>query len=215
MRSIKIIPNHKYFDSQEADEKIVFIVRHHWTILVVPFIVGAVILGLTGLITLIIGSFENISLSATGETIFICVISLIFLFTILYIFISWLIRYLNIIILTGEHLVEIHQLAIFSRKVSELDLDCIEDASSSQKGLIQTLFHFGNVLVQTAGELPSFNLCGIEDPNGIQQKIMETKETYMKDNVYNRNNNNLPIQNQIPDDQTSDDSTSKAPEPNN
>lgn len=198
MRSMKILENHKYFESQEEDEKIVFIIRRHWTILVAPFIVGTVILGLTGLMTLIIGSFESVTLSETGETIFTCVISLIVLYTILYVFISWLIRYLNIIILTGEHLVEIQQLAIFSRKVSELDLDCIEDASSIQKGFIQTMFHFGNVLIQTAGELPNFNLNGIADPNGVQQKIMETKESYMKNNLYNQGNHDLPAQAQTP-----------------
>lgn len=198
MKSMKIVENYKYFESQEPDEKVVFVIRHHWTILVVPFIVGAVILGLTGIIILIFGSFANITLSAIGETIFTCVISLIFLFTILYVFLSWLIRYLNVIILTGEHLVEIQQLAVFSRKVSELDLDCIEDASSSQRGFIQTMFHFGDVLIQTAGELPNFNLSGIENPNGIQQKIMETKEAYMKDNLYNHSNSNVPVSNQTP-----------------
>jgi uncharacterized membrane protein YdbT with pleckstrin-like domain len=194
MKPIKIIEDYKYFESQETDEKVVFVIRHHWTILIVPFIVGSVVLGLTGIIVLILSSFGNITLSESGETIATCVVSLIFLFTILYVFLSWLIRYLNVIILTGEHLVEIQQLGVFSRKISELDLDCIEDASSAQKGFIQTMFQFGDVLIQTAGELPNFNLVGIENPNGIQQKIMETKEQYMKCNLYNHGDNSAPVQ---------------------
>lgn len=83
-------------------------------------------------------------------------------------------------ILTNEHLVEIEQSAIFSRKVSELDLDSIEDASAIQQGFIQTMLHFGKVLVQTAGELPNFNFAGLPFPYEISQKIMEIKEAYMK-----------------------------------
>jgi hypothetical protein len=192
MKSIDILPDYKYFDSQEADEKIEFIIRKHWTQLIVPFIIGAIILILTVIIAIIINGFENINLTGTGETIFSCVISIIILYTSLYVFMSWLIRYLNIVILTGEHLVEIQQLAVFSRKVSELDLDCIEDATSSQKGFIPTIFHFGDVLIQTAGELPNFNLNGLSDPNGVQQKIMEVKESYMKCNVYGHGGNQAP-----------------------
>lgn len=185
MKSAKIIPGYKYFESQEPDEEVVFVVRRHWTVLVVPFLIGLIVIALTFAVIFLIGNFDSIHLSETGETILSCILSLIILYTSLYVFISWLIRYLNVVILTGEHLVEVSQLAIFSRKVSELDLDCIEDASSSQKGIVETMFHFGEVLIQTAGELPNFDFNGLEDPNGIQQKIMETKENYMKNNVYN------------------------------
>lgn len=187
MKESKIIPNYKYFESQEADEKIIFVLRKHWTVLVTPILIGVGILILTAAVYLLIGTFDNIAITEVGETILSFVVSLIILFTTLYVFMSWLIRYLDVVILTDEHLVEIQQLSLFSRKTSELDLDCIEDASASQKGVVQTLFHYGKVLVQTAGELPNFDLNNFQDPDGIQQKIMEAKEHYMKCNVYNTN----------------------------
>jgi uncharacterized membrane protein YdbT with pleckstrin-like domain len=190
MKSSQIIPNYKYFESQEADEKVIFVLRKHWTVLITPLLTGLGILILATIIGVLVKSFDNIVITETGETILACVFSLIILFTTLYVFMSWLIHYLDVVILTDEHLVEIQQLSLFSRKTSELDLDCIEDASSSQKGIVQTLLKYGNVLIQTAGELPNFNLNNFEDPDGIQQKIMEAKEHYMKSNLYNKGNTN-------------------------
>jgi type III secretory pathway component EscS len=191
MKSGEIIPNYKYFESQEGDEKVIFVLRKHWTVLVAPLFAGAGILILSTVIGLLVKSFDNIVITEVGETIMACVFSLIILFTTLYVFMSWLIHYLDVVILTDEHLVEIQQLSLFSRKTSELDLDCIEDASSSQKGIVQTLLKYGNVLIQTAGELPNFNLNNFEDPDGIQQRIMEAKEHYMKSNLYNKGNANI------------------------
>lgn len=180
MKSGKIIPNFKYFESQENDEEVIFVIRRHALFLSVPFFFGGLLLLIELLIAVFAGPYVRDMFSGLGEAIFISIMSLFLLFTVLYMFLSWLIRYLNIIILTSEHLVEIEQPAIFSRKVSELDLDCVEDATAAQKGFVATMFHFGDVLIQTAGELPNFNFTGIEDPNGVQQKIMEAKENYMK-----------------------------------
>lgn len=180
MKVGRIIPNFKYFESQEDDEQVVFVIRRHPLFLGVPFLFGGLLLLVELIIAVFGGPYVAEMFVGMGEAIFISIMCLAVLFTGLYMFISWLIRYLNIIILTTEHLVEIEQPAIFSRKVSELDLDCVEDATASQGGFLATMFHFGDVLIQTAGELPNFHFTGIENPNGVQQKIMETKENYMK-----------------------------------
>jgi hypothetical protein len=180
MKTGKIIPNFKYFESQEDDENVIFVIRRHPLFLSVPFFFGGLLLLVELLISVFAGPYVRDMFSGLGEAIFISIMCLFLLFTVLYIFLSWLTRYLNIIILTSEHLVEIEQPVIFSRKVSELDLDCVEDATASQKGFFATMFHYGDVLIQTASELPNFNFNGVEDPNGVQQKIMETKENYMK-----------------------------------
>lgn len=190
MKSDKVIDGYKYFESQQPDEKVEIIVRRHWTYLVVPFIVGIIIIMLTAIVFSLIISINSEFISGSGELIMSCIISLIVLFTILYIFLSWLIRYLNVIILTNEHLVEIEQSAIFSRKVSELDLDCIEDASAFQKGFFQTMLRFGEVLVQTAGELPNFDFKGVPFPYEVSQKVMEVKENFMNNKQILTNNIN-------------------------
>lgn len=193
MNTEKVVEGHKYFESQEADEKVILIVRKHWTILLIPFFIGFVILAVALTLSALIRNAIPEVFDGNGDTILACVLSIIILYDLLYMFLSWLIRYLNVAILTGEHLVDIEQPSLFSRKVSELDLDCIEDASAAQRGIFQTTLKYGEVIVQTAGELPNFVFKGICDPYEISQKIMEVKEAYMKESriVINGGANNV------------------------
>jgi hypothetical protein len=176
----KIIPGYKYFVSQQDDEEVLLIIRKHWTILLKPFLIGLVLMILAVIIITLLETYGSQYTVGIGNTIFILISSLVFLFTVLYVFTAWLISYLNIIILTSEHLVEIEQSALFNRKISELSLDCVEDVSASQHGFLKTMFHFGDILVQTAGTMPNFEFRGIGYPYESAQKIMEAQEFYSR-----------------------------------
>lgn len=174
---------YKYFESQQDDEKVILIVRKHWIILLRPFIVGTIIVFLT---LIVVALAQNVVVEQIqgriGHTLLTVLVSLVVLFSILYMYLSWLINYLNIIILTNEHVVEIEQSALFSRKVSELSLDCLEDASFTQKGFFKTILHYGDILVQTAGTLPNFDFKGAPYPYETAQKIMGIQDEYRKSN---------------------------------
>lgn len=180
MKIGKIIEGFKYFESQESDENVVLLLRRHWLVLAEPLMLGGMII----IVIIAMGIGVNLSsVPLLGNSVkpFVQVmLSFLVLLTISGAYLGWLVRYLNLVILTDEHLVEIKQLGIFHRKVSQLDLDTIEDATASVKGALATIMHIGTVFVQTAGELPNFEFRGLEDPYAIQQKIMETKEIYMK-----------------------------------
>ncbi len=170
----------KYFASQDPDENVILIIRKHKLVLWLPFI-SATVFGV--LLFSFYGLFEYtdlINLNSLARAIIVCVISIMFLFTILYAFTSWLIKYLDILILTSKHLVIVRQNGIFSRDVSTLDLATIQDVATSQHGVIQTMFNFGKVIVQTAGEMPNFVYNNVGNPNDIQDAIMDAKELYIK-----------------------------------
>lgn len=179
MNPVKLVQGHRYFETQEKSEKVILIVRLHWSVLILPFVYGtlatAVIVGFAYLA--LQNGFSSASIPFAG-LIFRAVLSLSFLFGTFYIFSSWLTRYLNVFILTNEHIVDIKQIAFFSRKISTLALDSIEDVAIQKKGLLPSLFDFGDIMIQTAGELPNFVLKRIADPEGIQRAIMEAKENY-------------------------------------
>ena len=84
--------------------------------------------------------------------------------------------YLDIWIITNDRLVDIRQDALFSRTVAELDLYKIQDITSEVKGIIPTIFSYGNVHIQTAGQEGKFNLLNIPDPHNLRRKIMDLAE---------------------------------------
>lgn len=168
----------KYFSSQQEDEDVVMIIRKHWFVLVPSFAMGIFVYLFGILLVTVFPLFIPSLVSGLAYNIYVLVVSLLFLFNTAYLFSVWLIHYLNVGIITTEHVVEICQESLFSRKISQLGLDKIQDVTASQKGITQTMFNYGDVDIQTAGELPNFNFTHIPTPNEIAQRIMEIEEDY-------------------------------------
>lgn len=166
----------KYFASQQEDEEVIMVVRKHWIALLLPILSGAMIYVVGLLIVFIIPIFVPKLYEGIGYNILVPVMSLFFLFNTLYMFIEWLMYYLHIDIVTTEHLVDIGQRNLFSRKIATMDLENIQDVSAAQMGMLQTFYNFGTVTVQTAGELPNFVFEKVPNPYDVAQRIMELKE---------------------------------------
>jgi uncharacterized membrane protein YdbT with pleckstrin-like domain len=179
----EIIPHHKYFASQKDDEDVLMIVRRHWIVYMPAFIIASFLLVVSFLLYI---NFDNISIiqgSYFMRGLSTALISLVVLFVILFTYVVWLINYLNFQLITNQHLVDIDQYGIFSRKISELTLEDIQDISATQHGFFQSIFHYGDVVVQTAGEKPNFTLEKVKEPYEISRQIMEIKGKYGEDTV--------------------------------
>jgi uncharacterized membrane protein YdbT with pleckstrin-like domain len=168
----------KYFESQQPDEEMVFLVRRHIIELVPMFMIA--LLGYTFGLYAIIFLPESFPVLVNGfaYNLYVLVVSLIFLFNTIFVFYSWLLHYLHVTILTTEHFVEINQYGPFRRKVSVLTLDRIQDVTNEQNGFIHTIFNLGTVHIQTAGEVSNFVLRYVPNPYKLCQSIMETEEEY-------------------------------------
>jgi len=81
--------------------------------------------------------------------------------------------YLDITIVTNDRILDIEQKGIFGRQISELDLSRIQDVNSEIKGIIPTIFNFGLVEVQTAGEEAMFEFHDTPHPHRVRQRIIE------------------------------------------
>lgn len=168
----------KYFSSQQDDEQVIMVLRKHWFELI-PSIVMSGFLYLLGFAGIFVLPFV-LDIKGPLYNIYVIILSLLFLYTTAYLFSAWLIYYLNVGIITTEHIVEIVQISLFSRKISELGLDRIQDVSASQHGVSATMFNYGDIDIQTAGELPNFLFHNVPSPNENAQKIMELEEEYSK-----------------------------------
>lgn len=170
----------KYFDSQQEDEDIIVVVRRHIISILDNFALAGFFyfVGLLGIF--VVPAFLPVLVKGFSYNIYVLVISLIFVFATTYVFSAWVMHYLTVCILTNEHFVDITQTSLFSRKISTLTLDKIQDTSAFQNGMMHTLLNLGTVEVQTAGEAPNFVIPNVPDPNQVSQKIMEVEEEFAK-----------------------------------
>lgn len=85
----------------------------------------------------------------------------------------------NYMILTNMHLIQVEQLGLFNRNVSQLSLAKVQDVSAKRTGVLATILNFGNVEVQSAGEQEKFVFVNARDPQQIADKCLECHESYM------------------------------------
>jgi uncharacterized membrane protein YdbT with pleckstrin-like domain len=171
----------KYFDSQEDDEEIIYLIRRHWFTLV-PALVGSFCILLLGFLGLAVLPFVAPKLThGFAFNIYTVTVSLIFLFGIGCAFANLVLYYLNTALVTSQHVVDITQTGFFVRDISELQLIKIQDVAAKQNGLFESLFNFGTVEIETAGDLPNFIFEKIPEPGEYAQRIMKLQEKYRDD----------------------------------
>ena len=108
---------------------------------------------------------------------------LIALVTIMYVLAVWLFSfieftdyYLDTWIVTSERVINIEQKGLFSRIASELPMDAVQDVTSNVQGITRTIFDYGDVIIQTAGEMKHFHFKEIGNPEDVKEQIIHLVE---------------------------------------
>ena len=97
---------------------------------------------------------------------------------------TFIIYSFNVFVITNQRIIDIDQAGLFDRTVSETTYDKIQDVSFRRKGISQTVWHYGSVVIQTAGQQANIELTGVKSPEKIQQLITEIqKETVSKNQI--------------------------------
>lgn len=156
----------------EENEYIIIFARRHWfapvfkTLLIlfthlIPILVFSVIHSLNPSYE----SFGNVSL-----------LSIIFLVAWAFVawnvaFIIWTNHFLDVLVITNLHVIDIEQIGLWNREISTMQIQNIQDISSKVIGIIPSILNYGDLEIQTAGNLNNFTVRGIQRPDLIRQKI--------------------------------------------
>lgn len=85
---------------------------------------------------------------------------------------GWFIWSKNILAITNQRVIDMNQHGMFQRTVAETTYDKIQDVRYTITGVWQTMFRFGAIIIQTAGNATTLELSNIKNPLDIQQEIM-------------------------------------------
>ncbi|MFA5270083.1 MAG: PH domain-containing protein [Patescibacteria group bacterium] len=141
-------PNlNKEFFGQRADEEVILILQRHWFVLAWPFLKGILFIAFA-LIMPAIGKV-GFYIFNSGVIAFVYIVWLIFWVSYLaYEYINW---YRDRFIITNQRIVNIDQRSMFSRRVSELEFDRVQDIAHEVRGVFAAALNFGDVIIQSAG----------------------------------------------------------------
>lgn len=109
--------------------------------------------------------------------LFFLSILLLVLWTILFLVITNF--YLDCWIVTNERTIHTELRGLFSRVLSSVNHDRIQDITVDVHGFLPTVFHFGNLIIQTAGELGKFTFQQIPDPYKTKDVIFEAQKEFL------------------------------------
>ena len=165
-----------------GDEKILLLLHRHWIVIVQKIMISLLLL----LIPLILIPFEGVFINFISTELFK---SLFFFFMMIYwllilgfLFSSWIEYWLDIWVVTTERVIDIEQVTLFHREISEFSLSRVQDVTVVIPSMLATFLHFGNIIIQTAGE-KSFSIDQIPRVDEAKKLILEYSEKHRRSNA--------------------------------
>lgn len=83
--------------------------------------------------------------------------------------------YLDIWVVTNSRVVFIELHGLFSRTVSSVNLENIQDVSTEVRGFLPMILRYGNVVIQSAGTRGQFVFRHVPNPHEIKDMILEMR----------------------------------------
>lgn len=162
------------------NEKIVMEVRRHWYILVAETLFLAFLVLAPFVALGFLNVFEQSLPAEKTASLFLFLTSGWFLIVWITFFIIWTNYYLDVWIITDKRIIDVEQYYLFSREVSEFKLEKIQDITVEIHGLLPTLLHFGDVHVQTAGQMREFVIRYVPHPDRVKDIIFKQHDEALK-----------------------------------
>jgi len=168
--SLLVLPrNNIRFETQEPEEEILMILRRHWLANIPWFFIGLVLF----FSPIVLRFFPLLtSFPSKYQLVFVIIWYLILLMYLFEKFMSW---FFNMTIITDERIVDVDFINLTTKKVSDCDLDKIQDVSYTNSGAFGTIFNYGNVLVQTAAEVVEFIFEDVPRPAKVAEILQRLR----------------------------------------
>ncbi len=153
-------------------EEPVLLLRQHWASFLWPVIRTIVFVGVT---------MPFLSYIFTYSWLTILVIAW-WAVSIVWLLISWFTWYFNLTLVTSQRIIDIEQRGMFLRRVREAPHAWIMEVTFEIKGLMATLFGYGNVYVNLGGDKKPICIEAVETPEIVKDKLSKVQEFAQRQN---------------------------------
>ncbi|MFH1561356.1 MAG: PH domain-containing protein [Patescibacteria group bacterium] len=94
-------------------------------------------------------------------------------------FLSW---YFNVYIITDERVIDVDFYNLLYKEISDAEIENIEDVTLTQGGVMQNIFNYGMVQIQTAAERPEFEFEDVPNP-ALVVKVLKKMQLEEKQEI--------------------------------
>jgi len=165
-------PPNLQFENQEKNEVVILFLRQH-LITLVPVVLFAVVYFLAP--PFVFPLFIKMLSPAVKISVGYITVGLLFWYiagfgVVLAKFLYW---FFNIFIVTNDRIVDIDFINLLYKDIAEARIERVQDISYNMKGIFATMLNYGNVVIQTAGELPNFSFELVPKPSEVLDIISD------------------------------------------
>lgn len=155
------------FETRDSDEEIILLLRMHpitnvgWILIAILMLLAPLTLRSFPILAFLPENFQFIS------------VLIWYLITTAFVIESFLTWFYNVYIVTDQRVIDIDFYNLVYKEVSDANFDKIEDVTFKMGGVIRTLFNYGDVFIETAGEVPQFEFLAVPNPHQVVKIIHE------------------------------------------
>lgn len=177
-------------------ENIIFQIRRHPIGILAVYITSAIVLIALAILAFGVApkyitsysSSQVIGIASVGYFIFLTLI-------VGFVYVAHIVYWDNSWTLSDESLAQVSRTSLFDKQSSHLSLGNLQDVTATQDSILQHIFKYGTLSVETAGEKSKFVFTYCSNPDIYAQHILEARERFEQGNRIN-NGLKTPIQNQ-------------------
>jgi len=98
-----------------------------------------------------------------------------YLITIAFTFESFLNWFFSVYIITDERVFDVDFVNLIYREITEANIDQIQDVTSRMGSVVRTIFNYGDILIQTASEVPRIEFEAVPHPDKVAKILRELR----------------------------------------
>lgn len=162
-------PDRVEFINKDPEEKVILLLRSH----PITHVSWLLIVGLMLIIPNFFPVFDFFGLMPARFQIIIMLIWYLATFTYaLERFLKW---YFNVNIITDERIIEVDFPYLIYREITDANIDQIQDVTVIVGSALRTVFNYGNIIIQTAGEIPMIDFHAVPQPDRVAKILRELR----------------------------------------
>lgn len=173
-------PRDVNFVNKDSEEEIILILRKHqitnipWMLTAVVMLFAPSVLGVFPILDFLPERFRFI-----GVVIW-------YLITTAFVFEKFLTWYFNVNIITDERVFDVDFAHLTYREMTDANIDQIQDVTVRMGSVIRTVSNYGDVIIQTAAEIPQIEFIGVPEPDRVAKILRDLRVEEEKEKLEGR-----------------------------
>jgi len=167
LSSFCYFPENVKFVAKDSNERIVLFLRKHpitnlkWMLIVALFLFAPTVLKAFPILDFLPDRFQFIA------------VAMWYMLTVAVALESFLDWFFSVCLITDERIFDVDFINLVYREINEADIDQIQDVTVRMSGVIRTIFNYGDVFIQTAGEVPRIEFTDVPNPDKVAKILRE------------------------------------------